>query len=422
LNRLEVPALETTAPASAEQTAAGRAVAQSRSTVWFRRAISVVAFLYVVATYTLDSVQGYSRICIILAGILWVLLLLRHFSVRLSLAWPLLFPWLFFGFGVLSLAWAPERGLAFLENTWVLSAVLGGTGLWVALRNGLSLKVIPWAMLLGSLVLILAAWPEIAAQGLSGRAKGIAGHSNSLCLLLGFAAFGIWSTPARLPRWMNLAGLAVLVCAVLFTGSRKSLILLSAAAVWIVMVGVRNLGRGRKWFLLPALAVVLVCGLVLSSDRLSTFWEDAVSVESVSRTEQIFGASETSYNERGELMSDALALWRTNPVVGYGAGQYSLVSGNAKYSHSNYTELLANYGVLGFTLYYLLPLTLLFSAIRHFKRRKWASIKVAFLIFLMLVLDFAYVGYSLKMNWLMFALIASLTVHGEPGRSRGRPA
>ena len=393
-----------------------------RPTIWFGRAINTTAFLYVLAMYTLDSVEGLSRACIVLAALLWALLLLRHRTLRLSLGRVQLLPWLFLGFGLMSLVWATSRELAWLENTWVISAVLGGTALWTAFRNGLSPKTIPWAMLIGSMVLLVSAWPEIAAQGLNGRAAGLAGHPNHLCLLLGFAAFGIWSAPARLPKWMHVAGLGLLVCAVLFTGSRKSLILFLAALVWIVMMGIRNLRHGRKWLLLPAIAVVLGCVLVLSSDRLSGLWEEASTVESLSRAEQIFGAGETSYSQRGELMGDAITVWRASPLIGNGAGQYSLVSGNAKYSHSNYTELLANYGLVGLLLYYALHLALLGSAVRNFRRRRWASISAGFLIVMMLVLDIAYVGYSLKMNWMLLAMIASLTVQGESRTGLGRTA
>jgi O-antigen ligase len=414
MSRLDVDTLDTSAPLVTEEASARRVHGRTGATVWFRRAIDTTAFLYVLATYTLDSVQGLSRSCVVLAALLWALLLLRNFSSRLDLGWVPLFPWLFLGFGVLSLAWATSRELAWLENTWVLSGVLGGTGLLVAFRNGLSRKVIPWAMLIGAVILLISAWPDVAAQGLSGRSQGLAGHPNLLCLLLGLAAFGIWSAPTRLPKWMHLAALGLLVCAVLFTGSRKSLILLLAALAWILMVGVHNLGHGRRWLLLPAMAVVLACALVLSSDKLATFWEDASSVESLDRAEQLFGGGETSYTERETLMGDAITAWRESPVVGQGAGQYALVSGNAKYSHSNYTELLANYGILGLLFYYALPLALLGSALRHFRRRKWLSIKAAFLVVMMLVLDFTYVGYSLKMNWIFLAVIAALTVQGEP--------
>ncbi len=374
------------------------------------RLIATTVFLYVLAVFTLDSVKTYSRACIVLAALLWVLLLAQHRQVRLSSTWHQRLPWVFMLYVLLSLIWSDFSSEAMLEVSWVFSAILGGTGVWMAYRNGLSHKVVPWAMLVGSTILVLSALPQILATGLDGRAYGIAGHPNNLALLLCFAAVVIWSCTTRLPRWMHLAGLGLVTVAFLYTGSRKTLFFLAAALVWLAALGIRNLPRGRLWALLPGLAVVLICAVILVGIGPSALWQEVSSVESLGRLQQVFETGEFSYSERELLMSDAVTVWRQSPIIGEGAGQYSLMSVALKYSHSNYTELLANYGIIGLVLYYLVPVSLLVAAVRHRRRQPWVRFEAILIVLLMLALEVAYIGYSLKINWLMFAVLGSLAI------------
>ena len=64
------------------------------------------------------------------------------------------------------------------------------------------------------------------------------------------------------------------------------------------------------------------------------------------------------------MIQEAMQLWKRSPFVGLGNGQYLVVSGRECYSHCNYTELLANLGVVGFVLYYSFPGLLLLKAVR----------------------------------------------------------
>ena len=67
---------------------------------------------------------------------------------------------------------------------------------------------------------------------------------------------------------------------------------------------------------------------------------------------------------REKMVSVGLQLWAQQPIIGHGAGQFSSLSGFRAYAHNNYVELLANDGIIGLVLYYILPAAMLFIVLR----------------------------------------------------------
>lgn len=68
----------------------------------------------------------------------------------------------------------------------------------------------------------------------------------------------------------------------------------------------------------------------------------------------LYSGSIEGSDDQEILMREALKAWSENPILGLGPGGFQVYNtkyGNL-YSHSNYTELLANFGLIGFIIYY----------------------------------------------------------------------
>ncbi|HLV12977.1 MAG TPA: hypothetical protein VKY42_11045, partial [Trueperaceae bacterium] len=87
------------------------------------------------------------------------------------------------------------------------------------------------------------------------------------------------------------------------------------------------------------------------------------------------------------------------------------------YSHNNYVELLANLGVVGTALYYVLFAVLGYRAARGViagQRSAWVVLAV---LVVYLLMDVARVSYSGRTTWLYLLLLAHVLAE-PPGSAR----
>ncbi len=135
--------------------------------------VSGVAFAYVVSVYLFVSVDVLSRLGIVLAALLWVSIAIMALSGRkLSVPPLIVLPWIFFAFTALSLLWVQNLDYAANTEMPMFTAILGGTGIWLALENGLSWKTLAWAAVLGALILMVSARGEVQEEGVAGPRRG----------------------------------------------------------------------------------------------------------------------------------------------------------------------------------------------------------------------------------------------------------
>ncbi len=111
---------------------------------------------------------------------------------------------------------------------------------------------------------------------------------------------------------------------------------------------------------------------------------------------------DTSTLQRTVYIDYGFFLGSKNLFFGYGADGFSIYSGVGTYSHSNYSELLCNFGLIGFILFYLPLLVLLLSI---FKNRKIdRAFIISFFIYYVIV-SFTNVLYYKKIYYLVLALL-----------------
>lgn len=198
-----------------------------------------------------------------------------------------------------------------------------------------------------------------------------------------------WGTEAMgrwLDIWRNAAGYyfgfaAIMLVYIFFIKKREIQLMIKALFLMIAAIGTGS----RKIFLLAAVAVLvyvviqpgfqkrikyIFCAAILAGFTLVAIFKIPairdMYAERLILLLQGVDSSDSSTVVRTMLRAQAFELFLNKPIIGNGlegfmiwmGGQTSFLNRwamSATYSHCNYTELLANFGLVGFLLYYFFP-------------------------------------------------------------------
>jgi O-antigen ligase len=380
--------------------------------------VNFAAFGYIVSAYTLMVFEGWSRIAFAFNAFLWIVLVADILISRGTVPRLLALPFMFCVFVAMSIGWAAEGDAAVDAAEMTLSTVFGGMAIWLGLSNRLSWKTLVWGSITGSMFLLISTRGELDVNRMSEtRVSGLVG-STALPFFLCYTAFLVWCAPIKLPRWLHWVVWGFVVFSVLFTGTRKTMIFLGIAVLVTMLRFTRQLKHVRTWLMLAAggAAALLVVGTGIVNIQKIDVVESIGSVGAVQRflnTAMEIERDIGSGGIRRDMAEDAIDLWRRSPIIGQGAGQFSVLTQFGVYSHNNYSELLCNYGIIGFTLYFLLFFILLARALPGAVRGHQTQQIVVLLIVMMLMLDTGAISSLFKVSWIFIAAIAHLARIGQ---------
>ncbi len=169
------------------------------------------------------------------------------------------------------------------------------------------------------------------------------------------ANFGILSTflayictkEKKILNWLVFVLIAVVM---LLTGSKMTLIILALDLFYLFM-------NSKNKFI--ALIVVCICGAILLWLVFSVpYFYNIIGYRVVDMIYQLFGIGPGHYsnstNVRKIMILEGFTFFMNHPIFGGGEKYFgSLTSTIYQYSHCNYTELLCNFGIVGFSIYYV---------------------------------------------------------------------
>ncbi|WP_026494394.1 O-antigen ligase family protein [Butyrivibrio sp. WCD3002] len=239
-----------------------------------------------------------------------------------------------------------------------------------------------------------------------GNENGYGGITNihrntaSLIYVIAFciALYFIESTK-RIP-YIGIA--FVLFMANLITGSRKGIIqILFAFAIFLLVHGKIKLKVKYIFYLILTLGMVILAYIYIPWFR-DTFGERMLAIFDDS-------IEDTSKYYRTLYRTLAFYAFLDHPVFGYGYEAFPLINefitGLRLYSHCNFTELLCNYGIVGFSLYYVNYAISLVKALVH---RKDPIAKFIFYTVIPLILiEYGQIDYSISAG--AYAVLITLT-------------
>lgn len=366
------------------------------------RFLAFAAGVFVLAMYLVAAVPGFSRIVHLSVGLMALGLLLRTIAtpLRIRLDPVILLCATFASYALASVWWATDQGAALVSSVGLLIDVFAALLIWLALQNGLSVRLIAICAAIGASIQGLVALNQHLTGG-ENRAVGLVGNANSLAIQLSMSAFLLLLCVPR-ERWAKILPLALIVVATVTTGTRKLVF------VWFSygMLLVRSLSpMFRRPTLGAALSMILApFALWLLFSYGSVIFAPLGELTVVQRAEGTLSGRET--DTRSHLIERGLELWWDRPLVGYGIDQFRQVSEYNYYSHNNYTEILANFGVLGFALFYSLYAIILVRAVPAALRGSDTAWTILAIVLVLLLMDVARVSYTSRMTWLTIGLMS----------------
>lgn len=115
--------------------------------------------------------------------------------------------------------------------------------------------------------------------------------------------------------------------------------------------------------------------------------------------------SNASASDQGRLdmIITGISMFTKKPIFGYGAGAFKNLAGYGIYSHNNYVELLVNFGIVGFGLYYSVIISCVIKLIKLINNGDdYARLLLAFWI-MRLVSDIGNVSYYDRFTYIILA-------------------
>ncbi|MDP1904058.1 MAG: O-antigen ligase family protein [Pseudomonadota bacterium] len=262
---------------------------------------------------------------------------------------------------------------------------------------------------------------DVAGEGREGGGVGAASAMGFALSISAFVAYSRISIILRLGKLnaaqnLHLLVLVAVIAGALYinlfwTGSRTGIILCGFVMLAVIVQATIN-GIGKLRFaplaLVGILAMVAVYTLPMLAD--SRFLLRFANISSYF-TGAEFVVREQSVILRAEMIEKGISLWQQSPVFGWGFDAFRHISGYGTYSHSNHVELLANYGLIGYIMYYSIYISLVFSMLKHSKTNsnvKDLKVTILLLVGLVFIAGISNVSYYSKFNWLVIAYMSSM--------------
>jgi O-antigen ligase len=260
----------------------------------------------------------------------------------------------------------------------------------------------------------------ISSHEATGRFTAEGFNPNDLGFLLVLALPMAWhlgiSYRNPILRWLNRIYLPVGIVAILLTGSRSSLIT-AMLAMTIVPLTFTRLKFGMKAGVVAALAVAVIATIQVvpatTWQRLGTIGQEIES---------------GTLNERRVIWEAGLQVFQRHPIGGIGAGAFAPAVvpflGYAKTPHNSYISALVELGLVGFTIFILMLVSIFFHA-RGATDHDRRFVYVLLLTLVVGLLPRAWETY--KPTWLMFGLLllpvetSMMAAEPQAGRAPARP-
>jgi len=136
----------------------------------------------------------------------------------------------------------------------------------------------------------------------------------------------------------------------IMTASKKAIIILAVGAFCVFVFKRDTRKHVLKKIAFIFVAVAVVAGLLYAIQNVPMFVNVNRRLSTFTDYIQTGESGNVSDRERMQLIEDGLGYFRESPVFGKGTDASKHYFG--KYSHSNYVELLMNFGIVGFSIFY----------------------------------------------------------------------
>ena len=378
-------------------------------------------FLYIVVSYVAHSdYVPLSFNSLTLYGFLLMGLISFVFNKRFRIS-NLHFAW--YGvFCALSLVWVLILGIYWPNSEWfstfyqmlVILALSLSFAQFIESRK--DIRLVCYAYMLGAVLLMafLAAAGRLNEDQRLGTT--VMGNANSFAGMYMMAAImSVWMVLNGKNFWeklLFLAGLIVIFYGLLLSGGRKFILI--PFVVLYIMLLLRKDKRGRSHVLGYTLLILAVFGLLVWLMMTNETLYRSVGYRMQYLFNMIEGEGEigASNEMRKNLMGLAFKEGLESPVWGHGFDSFKNLALQElsfyAYSHNNWTEMLHNYGLIGFAVYYWFYVKIVAGI---WKYRRTAQDLTTFAIAVVIaafVCEYGVVSYYEYQNQILFCIVAAM--------------
>lgn len=178
------------------------------------------------------------------------------------------------------------------------------------------------------------------------------------------------------------------------SGSRKALLMVCIGL--LIMVFKKYGWRKLYKFIAIGVVLIVVLTMVMKLPMFENITERMEGIKSLVKGEVGDASAET----RMEMIKDGWNVFKDRIVIGFGANNYKNVTRFRTYSHNNFIEVLVDFGLVGFALYYLIY----FRSFKNLWKSQTDAGKALFSIFLIrFLMEIAMVTYYSKLHWVLTA-------------------
>jgi O-antigen ligase len=373
-----------------------------------KKILSLLLFLYLVSLFIFDNERD---------------LIFVYVSNILMLAWYFIFYFrrsrfyfydnplikyfgVFVFINIISIIWSIDIFVAFSRSLTLIQVFINSVVIFNILKITNTKDSLPLAFFVCSLYhfLILIEVFEIQSHHyLYNRFLGTTTNSNILAIYMFFSVFG--SLYFLLKDKLNIIykiflflNITTSLFVITFTQSKKGIIF-SFLIITISLLHFIKPNRGffKRIFKLSfaILAIVFLYPLFFDLEILTQNFDNIFKrLEQLTFLIDSQAATDGSTEDRLEFTNLALNTFYSNPFLGVGSNNFSVLYPRSGYSHNNFVEILANLGIVGFIPFYMLY---------YFTKRKLDKIsvkKIKILLMgftaLLLIMEIALVTYYSK--------------------------
>lgn len=220
----------------------------------------------------------------------------------------------------------------------------------------------------------------------------------------------IGQSKKMLTKILVIASIGICIVMALITGSRKGIFQI---VLYFGLYVVLQKGLAQK---IKAIAIIVI--LVL----LGVYIIQQYEFLGYAYIERMMGIFDKSYDDgsveaRDFLMQTGINIFKQRPIFGAGADAVRSYLGyagnkNVNYSHSNYIELLASFGIVGTLIYYWYFLKqTIFALFNKNKDKDRFLIYAAAILITMFILDYVMMTYNIRQNiFLLYFVVRCIEV------------
>lgn len=374
----------------------------------FNRMINSIFFIYVVSLYVFTYLPFYNlisnAIAIVLISLIWIKKTVFSKKIHYNTYFIIIFIFILFGlstsFKSLDIEVATSK-LITLTSLAILSF-----SLYNHFQETYSQNVVSLSFITSGLIAVLYIFMTSDFSDL-GRFGNQLGNVNAIGLILTISAVFSFYSGLSSKNKVYLIFAIILSIFVLLTGSRKSLILLVFSIASLALLMSTNVKRFFKFSSLSALIMIIIFYLINNNqffyNIIGTRFEDLIDL--------LFNRSlvdDESIIVRQDMIVNGIQWFKQNPLIGFGLDNYRILYGSLRgeytYSHNNFVEILVSSGIIGFIIYHLSLLIVLYHG---FKNRSSNNIINPLLVLTIgvILLSPSLVFYDSKVFSIIFSLL-----------------